>query len=178
MTGDRHTTGGIVLRPMTTADLELVRKWLLEPHVARWWNDPVDEQYAEFERTLAGGEPTELRILTLHGSAIGLVQWYRWSDYPQAADYGARDGDVGIDYLIGEPHLIDRGLGTAMIHAVVRALSAETPGASVLVGVDAQNAASRRVLEKNGFVLVDERDIASEAEPLTALYRLEPGAVG
>ena len=34
-----------VFRPMTAADLPLVRRWLAEPHVARWWGDPA-EQYA------------------------------------------------------------------------------------------------------------------------------------
>ena len=31
-------------RPMTIADLPLIRRWLAEPHVAQWWGDPV-EQY-------------------------------------------------------------------------------------------------------------------------------------
>ena len=31
-------------RPMTAADLPLVRRWLTEPHVAQWWGN-ADEQY-------------------------------------------------------------------------------------------------------------------------------------
>jgi len=34
-----------VFRPMTTADLTLIRRWLGLPHVRKWWGDP-DEQYA------------------------------------------------------------------------------------------------------------------------------------
>ena len=33
-----------VFRPMTSADLPLVRRWLAEPHVVQWWGDP-SEQY-------------------------------------------------------------------------------------------------------------------------------------
>jgi aminoglycoside 6'-N-acetyltransferase len=32
-------------RPMTAADLPLLRKWLGMPHVVEWWGD-ADEQYA------------------------------------------------------------------------------------------------------------------------------------
>lgn len=49
----------------------------------------------------------------------------------------------------------------------------------MLVCVDVANTASRRVLEKNGFLLSDVRTIASEPEDLSALYRLDgPGSVG
>ena len=30
-----------VFRPMTSADLPLVRRWLAEPHVVQWWGDPL-----------------------------------------------------------------------------------------------------------------------------------------
>jgi aminoglycoside 6'-N-acetyltransferase len=33
----------VTLRAMTEADLTLVRRWLGEPHVARWWGDPANE---------------------------------------------------------------------------------------------------------------------------------------
>jgi len=32
-----------VFRPMTTADLPLVRRWLAEPHVAQWWGDTCEQ---------------------------------------------------------------------------------------------------------------------------------------
>jgi aminoglycoside 6'-N-acetyltransferase len=38
-------TPGYVFRPMTAADLPLVRRWLALPHVMEWWVDP-EEQYA------------------------------------------------------------------------------------------------------------------------------------
>ncbi len=30
----------IAFRPMTTADLPLIKRWLDAPHVAEWWGDP------------------------------------------------------------------------------------------------------------------------------------------
>ena len=34
-----------VFRPMTAADLPLIRRWLAAPHVVQWWDDPA-EQFA------------------------------------------------------------------------------------------------------------------------------------
>lgn len=162
----------ITLRPMTRADLATVRTWLGEPHAARWWTDPIDQQCREFELALAGADPTVLLIVVADDRPVGLVQWYRWADYPEAAEYDAHDGDVGIDYLIGDPRDVRRGLGTALIAAAIDEIRRHQPEAALLVSVDVTNLASRRVLEKNGFVLVDERSIPSEPEALSALYRL------
>jgi aminoglycoside 6'-N-acetyltransferase len=38
-------------RPMSTADLPLLRRWLAEPHVRQWWGDPA-EQYARVSADL------------------------------------------------------------------------------------------------------------------------------
>ena len=32
-----------VFRPMTSADLPLVRRWLAEPHVVQWWGDLTEQ---------------------------------------------------------------------------------------------------------------------------------------
>ena len=108
------------------------------------------------------------------GRTIGWAQWYGWWDYPgEAADMDAMPDEVGIDYGIGEPDCIGRGVGTALIAALVAHVRAERPGVSILTGPSAANAASCRVLEKNGFGLEDVRDMPGEpnASPL-ALYRL------
>lgn len=70
-------TPHLTLRPMTSGDLARARGWLEQPHVARWWSDPIAEQYAEFERTLRGAEPTVLLTALADGEPIGLAQWYQ-----------------------------------------------------------------------------------------------------
>jgi hypothetical protein len=46
----------IELRPMTEADLPLVRRWLGQRHVARWWlpDQTAEEQMSEYADRLAG----------------------------------------------------------------------------------------------------------------------------
>jgi aminoglycoside 6'-N-acetyltransferase len=169
----RMEPGLVGVRAMRAADLELVAVWLRAPHVARWWTEDPDDEIAGYQRALAGVEPTVAMMITVADRAIGWCQWYRWADYPPAGDYGAGEGDVGIDYAIGEPDWVGRGVGTAMIAALVAQIGRVEPAAAILASVDVANTASRRILEHNGFVLVDERAIASEPEELSALYRLE-----
>jgi RimJ/RimL family protein N-acetyltransferase len=173
----------IGLRPMTHADLPQVEVWLQEPHVARWWT-PDTTAGAEVEkyRRRLGGEDdraTVMLIIIEDGEAIGWCQWYRWDRYPDDAEaMGALPGEVGIDYAIGDPGAVGRGLGTEMIAVLVAEVRLHHPGAGVLVDPDAANQASRQVLERNGFELVAVRTVASEpSDHPMAIYR-RPAAPG
>jgi aminoglycoside 6'-N-acetyltransferase len=168
----------IELRPMTEADLRLVAGWLHEPHVARWWlqDETADEQLAVYRRVLTGelDDGTHLLIVVERGVAVGWCQWYRWDDTPDAArELATRPGELGIDYALGDPAATNRGLGTEMIAALVRELRRHHPGCGIVVEPEAANGASRAVLRRNGFELVDVRPLAFERNdrPM-AIYRL------
>ncbi|HJQ43287.1 MAG TPA: GNAT family N-acetyltransferase [Jatrophihabitantaceae bacterium] len=167
----------VALRPLVENDLPLVEAWLRQPHLARWWltASTVDDEIADIRQYL-DGEPFEVLMVELDGVPIGWCQWYRWWDDPdEAAELGVGPDDVGIDYGIGEPDVIGRGIGTALIAALVAHVRRHTP-AAIVVEPDALNAASRRVLEKNGFELVDVRRLSFEVEENNAIYRLAPQA--
>jgi len=171
----------IELRPMIEDDLPLVAGWLREPHVARWWlpEQTAQQQLEEYRRRLTGDDDgTHLLIVVQRGRGpVGWCQWYRWDDTPEEArELGARPGEVGIDYALGDPAATGRGLGTAMIAALVREIGRHHPGCGVVVEPEAGNRASRRVLERNGFELVDVRPLAFEPNdrPM-AIYRLARG---
>ena len=169
-------TAQLTLRPMTEDDLATFRGWLGQPHFARWFLQDATAEHEVDERraSLAAGSATHALMAELDGRAVAWTQWYRWADYPdEAMHYDALPGEVGIDYGIGDPADIGRGIGTALIEALVLHVRRVLPGAGVLVGPSAANAASCRVLEKNGFTVVDVRDLPGEpnASPL-ALYRL------
>jgi RimJ/RimL family protein N-acetyltransferase len=85
----------------------------------------------------------------------------------------ARDGEIGIDYAIGDPNWIGRGAGTMLIAALVAEARRHHPGAGILTAPDVANIASGRVLEKNGFELVAVRPVATEStDAPMAIYRL------
>lgn len=158
---------------MVEDDLALVAGWLREPHVARWWREDPETEIEGYRRCIAGSEPTVALIAEAEGGPVGWCQWYRWNEYPQAPQLGARPGDIGIDYAIGAPEAVGRGLGTELIRALLGQARIAEPSARVLVAVDTANAASRRVLEKNGFRLAGARGIEWEPEERSALYRLD-----
>jgi aminoglycoside 6'-N-acetyltransferase len=165
----------LTLRPITEADLDLVRGWLNEPHVARWWltRTSVDEELDDIRTAITGAEPFEVLLAELDGRPVGWCQWYRWWDSPdEAAELGVGPDDLGIDYGVGDPTAIGRGVGTAMIAALVRHIRDTTESGAIVVEPDAANRASRRVLEKNGFALVEVRSLSFEPEEANAIYRL------
>jgi aminoglycoside 6'-N-acetyltransferase len=172
----------IELRPMTAADLPLVAGWLREPHVARWWlsDQTAEHQLQEYADRVAGRGDTGTTVLIVvqrgHGP-VGWCQWYRWADAPhEARELGTLPGECGIDYAIGDPAAIGRGLGTELIAALADEVREHHPGGGIVVEPEAANTASRCVLERNGFELVDVRPLAFEPNdrPM-AIYRLAGG---
>lgn len=162
------------LRLMTVDDLPAVGAWLRLPHVARWWPPDAAEEIAKYRRRINGTRPTIMLMVTWSGDPIGWCQRYRWADYPtEAAAIDACEGEVGIDYAIGDPAWAGRGVGTKLIAALVAEVRRYHPGAAIRTTPEAANTASRRVLEKNGFELVAVRPVATEpTDAPMAIYRL------
>jgi aminoglycoside 6'-N-acetyltransferase len=167
---------------MQQADLPQVRRWLQQPHVARWWpqDEAAEEELEQYRQRLTGevDDGTHLLMVVERGrAAVGWCQWYRWDDTPdEARELGTLPGECGFDYAIGDPAAIGRGLGTEMNAALIDEIRDHHPGCGLVVEPDAANTASRRVLERNGFVLVDVRPVAFEPDdrPM-AIYRLAGG---
>ncbi len=69
-------------------------------------------------------------------------------------------------------------MGTALIGVLVAHIRKRHPGAGLIADPEAANLASRRALEKNGFVLQGERVVATErTDAPMAVYRLPPTPV-
>lgn len=157
----------ITWRRLGQADFPLLRSWLEQPHVARWWNHETSPEAVtrDFGPAARGEEPSEDLLALLDGRPLGLVQRSRLADYPGylaelAAIVPVPGGAVTIDYLIGDPGQVGRGLGTLMIRSIVERTWAELPGAScVLVPVAAGNHASWNALRKAGLRRVGEGEL-------------------
>jgi aminoglycoside 6'-N-acetyltransferase len=140
----------------------LLGTWLGAPHVRDWWNhDPsLDAIERDFGGTIDGAEPGEDWIAELDGRPIGLLQYSRFSDYPDYTDemapvYPVDDGMASIDYLVGDPDMVGRGLGSAMISAFVAFVWHHDPTTtSLVVPVNSANTRSWRALMRAGFGVV------------------------
>jgi aminoglycoside 6'-N-acetyltransferase len=169
----------VTLRPMTESDFADVVTWLAEPAVRRWWHFDYDlaAVAAKYGPRLRGEEPTRMLVVEADSAPVGLAQWYRWDDYREdRVGYRIGAGELGLDYAVGVPSARSRGVGTELVAALLESLRAEHPaGSPVSVTPEAANVASRRVLDKNGFVHVDtfqRAHVAGRApEGPTAVYR-------
>lgn len=135
--------------PLRHEHLGTLARWLAADHVAPWFGPPAGAE----EDPLGERDAVRRFVASLAGRPIGLIQIYRSSDFPDnAAVVGGRIGEVGIDYLIGEPELIGRGLGPALINAFLeRHASGRGDVGGVRVDVSEANERSWRCLEKLGF---------------------------
>ncbi|MGH8951131.1 MAG: GNAT family N-acetyltransferase [Acidimicrobiia bacterium] len=159
--------GAVTFRRLTRADFPMLAEWLAEPHVARWWNHEFTPEAIErdFGSTVDGEEPGEDHVVLIDGRPIGLIQYSRYADYPEyeeelAAVLPVPDDAVSIDYLIGDPALTGRGVGTTMIAAFASHIWQTNPDATcIIVPVSSANAASWRALQRAGFRTVARGDL-------------------
>jgi len=145
-------------RRMTADDLPLVARWLHQPHVGPWWKPSEIDDVA---RAVHGEDPVDTWLLVLDGHDVGYFQVYDVGyddEYREAcATVGVESGTGGMDYLLGDPELIGQGIGTEAIGRFVDdVVFGLGPYPAVTAGPDPKNAASIRVLEKNGFVFVGD----------------------
>lgn len=151
-------------RRVTEADFGLLREWLMQPHIQRWWHHETSPEAVErdFGPTARGEEPAEDLLIFVGGEPIGLVQRCVLADYPEyiAELDGLVElpaGAMSLDYLVAGPDRVGRGVGPAMLRAILVGTWAEFPGATcVIIPVAAANRASWRALEKAGLRRVAE----------------------
>jgi len=159
--------GEFSFRRLTRADFPVLAGLLAEPHVARWWNHAVDPEALErdFGASADGAEPSEDWLVLLADRPVGLIQYSRFDDYPEYRDeltpiLEVPAGSASIDYFLGDPSLIGRGLGTSMIRGFVeRIWATATDVPCLIVPVHSANVASWRALRSAGFRVVGRGDI-------------------
>ena len=172
-------------RRLQRSDFPRLSEWLATPHVEEWWqhgHDPASVE-ADFGPMVDGADPTEAFVIEEAGSAVGLIQRYRF-DHNLAWDRTLAVGTAprpaaGIDYLIGEESRVGRGLGPRAIADFVLETWDRYPDlAAVVVAVQQANRRSWRALEKAGFERdwsgPLESDDPSDAGPSHVYVRLRP----
>ena len=117
---------------------------------------------------------TNMLMCSDGGEDVVWCQWNFWEDYQaESLARNPRGGAIGIDYAIGLPTNTARGLRTRFVATLVEHVRCVHSGAGVLADPGERNEPSRRVLEKNGFSLIEARGIVTEVgSPRRALYRL------
>ena len=146
----------VALRAMTRGDLGDLVRWLGTDHVSRWFaaqgTPTLDWVTARYGPRIDGMEPTRMWVVEVNGRSVGFCQDYRLRDHPEFAALTPDPEAVGVDYAIGEPHLVGEGVGAAMLWAWLGSALRRYRGVTTYFAApDHRNHASLRVLEKVGF---------------------------
>lgn len=134
LNGDR-----VVLRRVTEADIPALVAIQAQPSVARWWDEPDEEELRKDAR--GEGEATSFAI-TVDGAVAGLIQYHEEEEpmYRHA----------GIDLFLSEDFQ-GMGLGTDAVRTLARHLVEERKHHRLTIDPAADNHAAIRVYEKVGF---------------------------
>ncbi|QZY30431.1 GNAT family N-acetyltransferase [Nocardioides coralli] len=147
----------VALRAMGRGDLPDVARWRAADHVRPWFDadgEPTLEAVTEhYGPRIDGVEPTRMWVVEVNGRSVGFCQDYRLRDHPDYAALSPDPDAVGVDYVIGEAHLVGQGIGTVMLWTWLHRSRKRYPDVtSYFSAPDHRNGASLRVLEKVGFV--------------------------
>lgn len=179
--------GMLSFRPIARADFPMLSGWLRMPHVARWWDDDacLDAIEEDYGGCIDGSEPAEVFIVGQGGADIGLIQRFRMGAYPDylnelAPLLAVRPDECSIDYLIGPPEFLGKGLGTDMIATFSHMTLQADPGSpSIVVPVHADNRASWRALARAGYLRAGQGELTPDNpadDRRHFIYRLARGS--
>lgn len=125
----------------------MLRGWLCQPHVAKWWRD-ADEEVAHIAQDLGSG-PIDMRIVWAD-APFAYLQDYDVADFPSPRYAGLPEGTRGMDTFLGDPAYLGLGHGSGYLRQRVRQLhDAGTP--VVAVDPDPANAHAIAAYRKAGF---------------------------
>lgn len=142
-----------VLRTLFENDIALMKRWLEVKHVKPWYEHPEDWMHEINNRHSEFSFITHL-IAEVEGVPIGFCQYYDMFYGQEHEDWLKIDSPgmmFSIDYLIGEPEYLHKGLGQKMI-AIMLDMLRDKGIKTVVVRPDGENTKSNRALESNQFV--------------------------
>lgn len=139
--------------PLQEGHLVLLKRWLAEPHVARWWQEPSDESELRNKYLVQlRARRIEPLVIVMNNRPIGFIQCYEacrigggwWED--------TEPGVFGIDQFIGDPALIGQGIGSKVILEFVRVLAERPAVRAIIADPDPTNERAIRAYERVGFI--------------------------
>jgi aminoglycoside 6'-N-acetyltransferase len=162
----------VILRPATSADVALLRRWDEEPQVIA--ADPNDDWQWESEL----GRKVDWReqwIAEVNGRPVGYVEiidparedHHYWGDVP--------DNLRAIDLWIGSQADLGKGYGTRMMSLALGRCFGNPSVAAVLVDPLASNLRAHRFYDRMGFRFVERRSFGADD---CFIYRLERTLIG
>ncbi|MDF2690595.1 MAG: family N-acetyltransferase [Gammaproteobacteria bacterium] len=140
-------------KPLQESDIDLLYRWLSQPHVAEIWYESLSyqETRAKYLACLTY-DWIFLFIVYYRNQPIGYIHYY----YAEKVGHGwwpdAKPGEAGLDLFIGEQDYLDKGYGTALLKEFIKKISADPKVHTLFVDVELNNLRAQRCYEKAGFI--------------------------
>lgn len=157
------------------ADLDLVVRWMAQPHVADFWRQAWDaDRWARGIAAQRAGSHSLPCLAFQGGTAVAYLELYRVRRDRISALYPAAEHDLGVHVAIGEPGRTGHGLGRSLLRAVAEGLLAADPACRrVVAEPDVRNVASLRAFAAAGFRHCGELTLPEKTAALLVRPRTE-----
>lgn len=156
-------------RPLTRSDFPLLLKWLEAQHVKAFWDseipwtlEKIEEKYASYVEgyKLEAGvrKPMFASLVMIDVHPIGYVQFYNAWDFewnPPLDRAILPRSLAALDFYIGEPTFIRKGVGTVILEAFLKA-HVDSLFSACMVRPERDNIPAIKLYEKLGFKAVKQ----------------------
>lgn len=149
----------IALREMEDTDLNLFKKWVYAPHVAKWYEEPLS-WIDEIEKRKGEFNWIHHFIAEYDGIPVGFCQYY---EYKRSGETWHGDAEVegaySIDYMIGDPNFLGRGLSKTIVNELIAKIRLHPDANRVIVQPEPENVRSCGLLLSSGFRFDSQNEI-------------------
>ena len=115
-------------RRTTSEDFDTLHKWLNEKHVREYFQPEeitLEQVISKYQPRLDENHPVKMHMASLNNNAFAYIQSYRVIDFPEHSKTIEEAHGFAIDYFIGEPLNINKGLGSQMINSYISFVTKE-----------------------------------------------------
>ena len=144
-------------KKLLKSDLQLIKYWLSQPHVSRWFDD-IDDWMNEISSNPDSDWIWHFRA-DLSSKPVGFVQYYDILKAPKGPWSSQPPGTVGIDFLIGSQDQLGKGYGILLVNDFVEFLIDRAKPKRIIADPVKENIASLRTLKRCGFTFDKESDL-------------------
>ena len=149
----------IELKKMKDMDIDLFKGWLMLPHVAKWYHDPLDWIY-EVEHREDEYEWINHFIVITDAKPIGFCQYYEYYHSEETWHGNIEiEGTYSIDYLIGDLDYLKKGYGKLIVKELVKAIKKNHNAKRIIVQPESENQNSCMTLMSSGFIYDNVNEI-------------------
>lgn len=153
----------ISFRDLQSDDLALLYKWLMTPHVRKWWDSDVNwdlEKVGEKYGERINNAAIKAYIVIFDNKEIGYMQIYDAYKFPRSKPLlDLPKSLAGFDIFIGEEDFLNKGLGAEILKDFIEK---HCDYDYIFVDPDCNNDAAINAYKKAGFQELETQQDVNE----------------